>query len=52
MIRAVLDANTIASGAARFRYRMSPPVLILQAWTLERFEVLISDRLIDGEVAT
>jgi uncharacterized protein len=49
VIRAVLDTNTIASGAARFRDGTSPPVLILQAWILERFEMLISESLF-GEV--
>lgn len=52
MIRAVLDANTIASGAARFRLGTSPPVLVLQAWALGQFEMLISDRLIDEVVRT
>lgn len=52
MIRAVLDTNTIASGAARFRDGISPPVLILQAWALERFEMLISESLFSEVVRT
>ena len=52
MIRAVLDANTIASGAARFRLGTSPPVLVLQAWAHGQFELLISDLLVDEVVRT
>lgn len=47
MIRAVLDANTIASGLARFRHGATPPAVILHAWVEERFELWISAELID-----
>ncbi|HKG26139.1 MAG TPA: PIN domain-containing protein, partial [Thermomicrobiales bacterium] len=46
------DANTIASGAARFRLGTSPPVLVLQAWAHGQFELLISDLLVDEVVRT
>jgi putative PIN family toxin of toxin-antitoxin system len=52
VIRAVLDADAIASGAARFYEGTSPPALVLQAWTIDRFEWLISDSLIDEVVRT
>ena len=47
MIRAVLDANTIASGAARFRRGMSPPAVLLRAWRDRWYELVISDHLLD-----
>ncbi len=52
MIRAFLDANTVASGATRFREGTSPPALILQAWALGRFELLISDPLLEEVIRT
>jgi putative PIN family toxin of toxin-antitoxin system len=52
VIRAVLDANTIVSGLARFRHGTSPPVVILRAWLDERFELWISDELIDEVTRT
>jgi putative PIN family toxin of toxin-antitoxin system len=52
VIRAVLDTNTIASGAARFRDGTSPPVMILQAWILGRFEMLISEALLKEVIST
>ena len=52
MIRAVLDANTIASGLARFRHAATPPAAILHAWLGERFELWISDALIDEVTRT
>jgi uncharacterized protein len=52
VIRAVLDANTIASGLARFRHATTPPAAILHAWLEERFEFWISDALIDEVMRT
>jgi predicted nucleic acid-binding protein len=52
VIRAVLDANTIASGMVRFREGATPPVLILQAWALDRFELITTDILISEVVRT
>jgi putative PIN family toxin of toxin-antitoxin system len=52
VIRAVLDANTIVSGLVRFRSGTSPPVLILHAWLRERFNLLISDWLLDEVTRT
>ena len=52
MICAVLDANTITSGAARFRFGTSPPVLVLRAWILGRFGLLISDPLLNEVIRT
>jgi prevent-host-death family protein len=46
VIRAVLDANTIAFGAARFRHGTSPPAIVLRAWVRQSFERLISDHLL------
>jgi putative PIN family toxin of toxin-antitoxin system len=52
VIRAVLDANTIVSGLARFRDGTSPPVEILRAWVDERFQLLISDALLAEVIRT
>ena len=52
MIRAVLDANTIASGPARFWHDTTPPAVILRAWLEERFELWISGELIDEVTRT
>lgn len=46
MIRAVLDANTIASGLIRFRHGTSPPSVILRHWVAGHFELAISESLI------
>jgi predicted nucleic acid-binding protein len=46
VIRAVLDANSIASGAAGFRLGTRPPAIILRAWRQQRYELVISDPLI------
>lgn len=47
MIRAVLDANTIVSGMARFRTGTGAPAVILRAWVSGEFELLISDHILD-----
>jgi putative PIN family toxin of toxin-antitoxin system len=52
VIRAVLDANTIVSGLVRFRHGTTPPVALLHAWLDERFELWISDELIDEVTRT
>lgn len=52
MIRAVFDANTVASGLLRFRIGTSPPVQLLRAWTLGDFELLMSDLLIEEIIRT
>lgn len=52
MIRAVLDANTIVSGMARFDVGSSPPVLILREWMSGRVTLLISDWLLDEVTRT
>lgn len=46
MIRAVLDANAIAFGMARFRTGNSPPAVILRAWVNGDFELLVSDHIL------
>ena len=52
MIRAVLDANTIVSGMARFRTGTTAPAVILRAWTEDQFELLISDHIFSEVVRT
>ena len=53
MIRAVLDANTIASGMVRFRTGTRAPAVILRAWVVdEAFELLISEHILDEVVRT
>lgn len=47
MIRTVLDANSIASGAARFRRGEGPPALLLRAWQDRRYELIVSDHLLN-----
>lgn len=46
MIRATLDANVIASGVIGMERSDSPPGLILQAWSDERFELVASKHLV------
>ena len=50
-IRATIDANVVASGVAGTASRLTPPMLILDAWRLERFVMVFSEHLV-GEVAT
>lgn len=52
MIRAVLDANTIASGMARFRTGTTAPAAILRAWVTGEFELLLSEHILDEVLRT
>jgi uncharacterized protein len=52
VIRAVIDANAIVSGTVRFREGTRPPALILQAWTLGRFALVMSDPLLQEVIRT
>jgi putative PIN family toxin of toxin-antitoxin system len=46
MIRAVLDANVIASGVVGFLILVSTPGRLLRAWQTGQFELLVSDHLL------
>lgn len=50
MIRAVLDANTIMSGMARFRTGTRAPAVILRAWVRHEFEMVLSDHILEEVV--
>lgn len=47
MIRAILDANVVASGAVGYERDESTPGAILRSWFARSFELLTSDPLID-----
>ncbi|MBI4318179.1 MAG: putative toxin-antitoxin system toxin component, PIN family [Chloroflexi bacterium] len=45
MIRAVLDANTVASGFAGLRKPDSIPGLLIRLWRQGRYEMIVSEHL-------
>ncbi|MGI8476278.1 MAG: putative toxin-antitoxin system toxin component, PIN family [Thermomicrobiales bacterium] len=47
MIRAVLDANVVASGVLRYGSATSTPAEIVRRWVTGSFEFVISDHVID-----
>lgn len=46
MIRAVLDANVIASGILRYKHPASAPAALLRLWLAGEFELLVSAPLL------
>ncbi len=47
MIRAVLDTNVLASGVLGLSRGVSTPTRLLHAWRAGRFELIVSDYIID-----
>ena len=47
MIKAVLDTNALASGFRGVRNPISTPGQIIQAWKTGRFELMVSEHVLD-----
>jgi putative PIN family toxin of toxin-antitoxin system len=52
VIRALLDANVLASGFAGFRDRSSTPGEVVRRWQRRTFEVVVSEHLIAEVLGT
>lgn len=52
MIRAVLDANVIVSGMVAFPDPSRVLAVVLRTWVRGRFELLISDHILDEVIRT